>query len=83
MGTNKTRLFISEFSGARGPYNVVNEFDIYQEAYDYAYSAISNMITASTSANDIIIWLFSYDNTSYQMAYNGTSIQVTEISFPS
>lgn len=82
MSTNKTRLFISEFGGTRGPYNAVTEFDIYQEAYDYAYKSVDLLGGQSYGSYDMFIWLYSYDNTSYRFGWLNGSVSIVEISFP-
>ena len=83
MATNKTRLFIFEPSGNLGPYQAVTEFDIYQEALDYAVTVVNVIrVTYSSAADQIAVFLFSYENPSFLYRWNGSALVRTEIVFP-
>ena len=74
----KTRLVFNDVSSSVNPFDVqmTTEFDIYQEAYDYA------LTTAYQFASGALIYLYSYDNTSYKFYKSGDAVATDEITFP-
>jgi hypothetical protein len=75
----KTRLFFADDNDTTGSHGnqAVTEFDVYQEAIDYAKSAVMN-----GASNDIYVSVYSYDNTSYQIFRSGNNYVANEITFP-
>ena len=82
MATNKTRLFIHEPASSQGPYQSVVEFDVYQDAIDYAKSVVVVVKTVSTAPYAIEVTVFSYDNPSYRFEWNGSDFYQIEVEFP-
>lgn len=79
MITNKTRLaFLDVGTSQPHQYDVVLEFDVYQEAIDYVETAIMN-----TGGSQIQFLLFNYNNPSFQYSISsGGVISKVEIDFP-
>lgn len=83
MGTNKTRLFVAEPASSVGPYVTVTEFDIYQEAIDYAQAIVKYVRMYDTVTGTAIeVYVMSYDNISYRYKWDGNDFITTEVPFP-
>ncbi len=82
MATNKTRVFIAEPVASKGPYQAVTEFEIYQEAIDYAKAAVVSMYTVDGTADIISAFVYSYDNPSYRFRYTSSEFHQIEFEFP-
>jgi len=80
MSSGKTRLVLVD-KNTGTPYGVtmVNEFDVYQEAYDYAYALMYELRDGSGGTQ---LYLYSYDRTSYKFYYNSVFVFTEEIPFP-
>jgi hypothetical protein len=82
MATNKTRIFVQEAGGVSGPFVGVAEFDVYQEALDYASGIVRAGRAASGDAFAVFVYVFSYDNPSYSYYYDGAAFRRYPITFP-
>ena len=82
MATNKTRLFYADIDSGN-PHSVlmVTEFDIYQEAIDYA-EKIARSLAHYSSNNTWALYLFSYDNTSYRYLEESGEVVKSTTPFP-
>ena len=82
MSTNKTRIFVAEAAGTIGDYSAVTEFEVYQDAIDYAKSLVTSVREFSATANAVIVFLYSYDNTSYRFRFYNSEFEQHEIEYP-
>jgi hypothetical protein len=83
MSTNKTRLVIMDrYSADPATITGVLEFDIYQEAVDYARTVAFRSGVDTLTSYATWVYVYSYDNTSYQIVWDGSVLQMNEISFP-
>ena len=83
MSTNKTRIAISDFSTAGIPFQfeIVLEFDIYQESIDYVETWLQDMISQVGNIY-ILVNIYSYNNDSIRYEANGTTITKADITYP-
>jgi hypothetical protein len=84
MGTNKTRLWIIDNNATApiGAQSAVVEFDVYQEAYDYAFAIVKDTYDWTAQNGSIAVWLYSYNNASVRMYWSGGIVVISEIDFP-
>ena len=77
----KTRLAFRDQDDGQAPFGLqgVCEFDVYQEALDYAVAS-ARYLSAATST--VYIYLYSYDNPSYLIKRVGDAVTTTSIEFP-
>ena len=86
MGTNKTRLYVYDMSSAI-PYAIqaALEFDVYQEALNYAYAIVWETRQGIISFdNTLQVLVYSETNTCYriQSRQGSTTPLVTEVDPP-
>ena len=82
MATNKTRLIVSDGTATPNLISVV-EFDVYQDAIDYAQMVC--FISGYTYGKaDCYVYVLSYDNTSYKIKSQATApyFEATDAVFP-
>lgn len=82
MNTNKTVLAINDNSTNR-PIQILLklEFDIYEDAIDYVESYLKDT-AAYYAASIVIIYLYSYDFTSYRYVSDAGTIVKSATAFP-
>jgi hypothetical protein len=82
MASNKTRLaYYDASTGTPHQIGMVYEFDIYQDAIDFA-ETFSNNLASSTTSYTWVIYLYSYDNVSYNYQKVGDEVIKSVITFP-
>ena len=82
MNTNKTTLSIyNHISGSPFGVDLIMEFDIYQNAIDYV-ETFTQAANTTFGATFFMIYLYSYDFTSYSYYVNAGVVTKATIVFP-